>query len=997
MALAVTLAAFFVPGIVLSFALLHGLSLTRLEKLLLGVIVSVSAIPSLEIMEFVFFGVQFSPLLVLANYLLVLVAGIALLAHQGGLPQLQLRLPQLPADVSWFNKQRIVQLLLIALLVFSFWARISTSWAHNFFEFDPIYYSHVTEILVKDGSVPLASTEVYYPSFKNQRVYPLVIYLGASFYAIYHSIAGGDFIKQDFSLVVQTYPPLVGMLLVFIAFLLFRHLANEYFGLIAAGVASATPQMVVKFGAGVNELQPWGLFSALFLVTAIAFAVTQKSYRLALLAGLASFTSVIGSAQNAWPLMIATLFIFLYSIINYLRDELDIRLLVVYAAIVLPQVFGALVMAIYQGRDALDVGTSQMLLLASFAGALLFYGIGLAVDRYLPRESRSQSRLAGLGALALLTLVVALVFPAATGRAVDTVNGLAGFARQLSALGMTIAEENPTNPGLYFGVFGYLNPDILLSVTALLVAVFSIAHLLRNNRVKAAIAVAGLGLLVSALNPVFDAVFLFISNTFFSSYPLLTQFIVGSDVFAYMLLAIFSILAAMLLTREQISPTVLLLTIVIFPVAYIGLNKLKFLPHLALALVIAFPFALFLGYSIVELLSSFLSRDSDKTIARKSILAIVIVIGGLVFFAQAGTVQTSMQNLGFSRISSDWLGAYEWMRTTPTMAREACAREYGYDCRVLSWWDYGHWTTYFGEKNSVLDPGNAHPDYDQEVARAFVNGNLEDMLYTVRFHQATHVLVDAELIQKWGALVFLSGSCSRKLSPTCPEAPEIDFTSGAGRSTYEAGHYFEMLQSSGQCPSQLTGVALPAFRSSLTQATYCFTNDEYLLLTQRGIDSSFKRKYKILGRDQVDTSNLDSDTSYLFGFANNQFLNANPDLSYVGIDNNVVNAAFTRLFLFESLPGFQMEHRSPRGEVKIFKITKDFINGKTLAQVSRPGVPDVTPTPLPAPAPTPVNETASTAANASTATNLTANLTPSNLTQTNATNTTNTNSSNASP
>ena len=970
LALGLSVILFAIPGVVLSLALFRRMAVNWLEKVLLGVILSTVLMPLLAILELVFFAVKLNGMLIFANFLLLVIIGIVAYAHQG-MPKLEFSRPRVPFLDGPFDWQKdrdiVLGAALVLLLMLTFWVRFEPAWADNFFEFDPIFYSHVTEILVKNGVIPAESSEVYYPLTKDLRVYPIVPYLGAQIYTLYHAIVGGPFIKSDFHLAIEIYPPLVAVLTAFAVFLLFRRQSNDYVALIAAGTFATMPQLISKFGAGVNELQPWGLFSAVFVIAATFLAMSQKSYRFAVLAGVALFGAMLGTAQGLWPAAAVATYFLLHAFVSYWREELDGKEVGIYAIIAIPGILGTLMSNFYRSDLNMSVGSiiansSTLFMLGTLQylliGAVAVAGFLLLVQRFvLPRlmNLTPLGKPASVAGMAVLLAMVFVAVPAVPGMLGNFLNSSAGFARQLSALGMTIAEENAVSPGLYFGAFGYLNPDILLPALALLITLLSFIKLLMAGRRIAAGAVVLGVLLITALNSFTDSALLWVANSFLSGYSLFTQFVTGNDLFVYMTVSIISLLLAMLLVKEDPIPSELLyLVIAIFPVAYIGLNKLKFMPHLALALAVAFPFALSIGLKIVQTLSAELKGESDRQFAFKATLAIVILIGGIALYAQSTTMENSMNGLRYTRISGDWMSSYEWMRTAPSFDKSFCQNTYGYDCRVLSWWDYGHWTTFFGEKKSVLDPGNRYPDFNQGTARAFVQGNLADLLYTVRYHQATHILVDAQLIQKWGALVFLSGSCGRGQYATCPEKPEIDFKNGAGRSTYEAEHYFEFLTQSGTCPAQLTGVALPAFKSSLTNAVYCFTDTEYLLLTQSGIDSNYKRKYKIVGRDQIDGANIAQDTAYLFGYTQGQFINVNPDLSYVGLRNNIINSVFTRLFFFENLPGMQLEQRSPSGEVKIFRILPEFISGSTLASSSTSGIPDLpTPTPTPEASPSP--------------------------------------------
>ncbi|MBI5036190.1 hypothetical protein HZC09_02505 [Candidatus Micrarchaeota archaeon] len=240
------------------------------------------------------------------------------------------------------------------------------------------------------------------------------------------------------------------------------------------------------------------------------------------------------------------------------------------------------------------------------------------------------------------------------------------------------------------------------------------------------------------------------------------------------------------------------------------------------------------------------------------------------------------------------------------------------DSRVLSWWDYGHWTTFLGDRNTVLNPSNNYPSFDQGVAQAFVNGEDKDLYEIMEYHHATHVMVDWELVHKWGALVFLSGTCSSKESPVCPQTAAIPWEPGPGKSQYELEHYFEYLQVGGQCPASLSPVPLMLIQSGYGPI-YCAGQDEYFLATQSGLNTSYSRKYKILGRDQL--ASVSSEFSYLVPWSDNKLLNLNPYLEPLGTKSSLLRSAFVRMFFFNEFPGFKLVHSSPNGLVKIFEYT----------------------------------------------------------------------------
>ncbi|MDP2717678.1 MAG: hypothetical protein Q8P02_02960, partial [Candidatus Micrarchaeota archaeon] len=127
------------------------------------------------------------------------------------------------------------------------------------------------------------------------------------------------------------------------------------------------------------------------------------------------------------------------------------------------------------------------------------------------------------------------------------------------------------------------------------------------------------------------------------------------------------------------------------------------------------------------------------------------------------------------------------------------------------------------------------------------------------------------------------------------------------------------LQINGNCPASALGIPLPMAQSSFG-ARYCVTQDNLLVLNpQSGQLTNVSIPYKIAGRDEI--TQLEPDTAYLFPTGQNAFVNVNPRLDVFGLNNQVINAAFTRLYFFETLPGFELVHRTPNSQVKIFKYT----------------------------------------------------------------------------
>ncbi len=955
----------FTPGILWSFALLKNVSLRLWEKTFLGVVLGLIIVPGASVLEFVFLEVKLNALLVLTNaVLLSLIAVVVLWKQKQSLEfwKTAFELPKSSAGWKAWLKENWPALAVIVVTVFGFYARFATSWATNFFEFDPIYYDKLTERLVQNGFIEVFTQDAYYPLQAFQRYAPMIHYLSGSLYLLYQSFAGGPFSKDALMLTGQLYPPIVGALLSFLAFLVVKEEYNKYVALIPTLLFAFTPQLVKKLAAGVNEQQPWGIFAALLVFALFALAVSKKSRRLAVFAGIAVFAAVLGSQQYIWPVTVVAAFIGIQALLDFLKNDLDERLLVVNGIVVASAIAAGILLWVYQqGAYGSFFSGASMLLIASFAFSALLYGL----TRFMKINSFKE-RVGWLAGVLIIVIVIVSVTPLLS-TLLGYLTRTSQFAVAGCGLGKTIQEEGGTSPALFQSAYGVLNPPVLLLFAAVLSSITAILALLRKKKRDYAIvgAVIVFGLIV--FNAQIDGFLSWIASSVGSAdLTNAIKFFSENDVFLYMLIALGSTSVTYLAAESsKARKSALLFVLVFFPIAYVGLNKLKYMLHLAFALALAAGYVLGELARALEEANEWLHFAKNKAAFSRWVVGSVLAIGLLFSALQAQTVPQSVKELSYTRIPSDWMQAYEWMRVNLPK-----------DARVMSWWDYGHWTTFFGERNTVLDPNNAHANFDQAVAQAFVNGEPKDLYYLMNYHNATHVLVDADLVSKWGALVFLSCSCDASLSPVCPQKWESDPCIAPGQSKCEAEHYDEYLDVIGECPPALTPVALPALASSFG-VTYCAGQNELFLATRQGLDPTYKRKYKIIGASEVDVNNLDPSVSYLIPIAQNKFINVNPYLP--GFNNRVFYSAFTRLFFFETYPGFKLVYKSPNGMVKIFEYLgeppeSEWIKYQAPANVEAlqptpTPTPSATPTATPSVSPTPSPEAAQNATNATNQTN----------------------------
>jgi len=103
-----------------------------------------------------------------------------------------------------------------------------------------------------------------------------------------------------------------------------------------------------------------------------------------------------------------------------------------------------------------------------------------------------------------------------------------------------------------------------------------------------------------------------------------------------------------------------------------------------------------------------------------------------------------------NRIPDYWISSMEWMKTSLNSSD-----------RITSWWDYGHWTNYFGNTNTVLRNEHASKGMIGRVAHDFLIGSTDDLRASMNYFDSEYVLFDVEIIGnnpfggKYGALNYL--------------------------------------------------------------------------------------------------------------------------------------------------------------------------------------------------------------------------------------------------
>ena len=753
----------FIPGILLAMPLLKTAKLTLFEKLVFGIILGIVVPPfALFLLELV--GVPFTfGLAVGVN------AVIALAALAWGFVEGAYRLPEtitLSFDLESTDKQKqaFIWVALSLIMLWAFWARIQ-SLSPYFYEFDPYYYLYSTMDILTKGDIPVTDMTGWYPQGSTHRLAPMTNYLGAEWYSF--MTMGGAYDRDTLSMVGNIYPPLVGALLCFLLYIFIKEEYGAGYGLIAALFGAVLPHFIEKFAAGEAEVQPWGLFALFFFAASYALMAYRKDWRLAVLSGIAAISVINGSQYSIILSLVYGGYLGIQATLDFLRGKELREFLKLNGIVVGITLLGYLAMVPYVEGYPITVRSIVLIVPYLFAAGLQFL---------TPRVTNARliaNRVAVVAGLGVLGLAVLFITPLG-GMIYGYVQAAAGFAGHPEALYMTVAEESPTE-GQLTGAFDTLGATIAPG--------FTLIHLT-------------------------------------------------------LILAVFGLLYG--IWRD--SRLAIFIALMIYPISYVGMSKSKYLLQLGLMLVLAL--AVIPG-ELDKLLRGLIKDTDTDGSGRRN--AHYVVLGVFALFAaytflepgmatiqtpSGGTADHLRLNGAVPELLTTTTSPAYWMNSTRTLSNGTNITEYKANCtalsmdgfaltqylecnvipdwwlapmdwmtthvendtRVVSWWDYGHWTNYFGNSNTLTRNEHVNTTVDLMVADKFVFGARDngqsgeaDLAAFMQARKAKYAMFDYDLIQKWGALNFLACVYNNETNQSFAEAH------GIGTSQCEAEHSPEMV------------------------------------------------------------------------------------------------------------------------------------------------------------------------------------------------------------
>nr|WP_304767593.1 STT3 domain-containing protein [Candidatus Burarchaeum sp.] len=827
-----------VPGFLLALPLVRRLKMGVPEALGIGFALGL-VIPPFLLMAESFVGILFSHDLFIANTVLLSIIGLAFCFKEKIFP-LDVKL-NLRENWHWF--------LLLLFIVTAFYIRMQSAFPSNagafFYEFDPYYYARATQFIVQAGEIPRIDDLAWYPNITSHRAPPLSNYLGAQWYAIYN--AGKPFDLYALGFAQAFYPPVVAAAIVFFAYLLLSEPYGRKIGLIAAGLMAFAPRIIEKLAAWENEQTPWGVFGAFFFYAAYLLVITRQKRSAALLAGIALAALTLGSKSDVQAYLLMAGYIGVQGIIDYLKGRTSWKFLELNAIIISFGIGAQLILSYYGGFTAPAFPYLSFIFNISMdplavVGAIYFYYALWAIS-----DKLAHKREWAMHEKVLLLPIYAIEQLKLFDMASDKFNYLA----VLLVLGGLVLLFTPLGPP----ILGYVKGAASQTLPA-----DAMANTVAEEGGTGNDFVAAIGPLGLPLKWLFESGFL--------------QGISSLIIFGLIAASAF----AMAWYRD--SKHSLFFAFMVLPVVWVGLGKIKFVFQLTSVVIVGF--CVVLG-GLVRLVSELTKADEKQGALYANgafafgMALMLLTAVPILFVIQASAspeiytefggqtvvdcnalqpyIDSHAIDLGqgekaralgtayylyCSRIPQWWIDPMDWIRNNVAE-----------DDRVIHWWDYGHWTNFFGQRKTITRNDHPYMYQDLQMADLLVSNTPEHAAQWMREHKAKYLLLDQDLIGKWGALVYLS----------CVQNNETKFVPRqVGSSPCEAQHSFERVfvpanpTAADVCNVQGTDITFVRSISSHRTSGYCvgaYEQDGQSQLVMLNEANSTQNRGYLMGQGQT--------------------------------------------------------------------------------------------------------------------------------------------------
>jgi hypothetical protein len=899
------------------------------------------------------------------------------------------------------NITKYAQILaLLIILYITFMIRVQT-YSPIHYELDPYFYIYSPYQILTLGGSPIEDDTAWWPEAKStHRAAPILAYMEAMWYSFYTQ--GGEYNNYLLAVITSLYPPLAAVFAVFFLYLFVAANYRREYALGAAGIATCLPTFITKLSAGVMEVQPYAFFALSFFLAMYAWMLREKSTKIAALAGVGYGALFLGSASGILGIATLILFIPLHSILLFVKSSgKEIKEFVILNTIVigLGYVFGSLILGgLYTGEYGI---TKAVALISVLAFSFVLYIIKSKEEEKLIDKEIALYALIGI----LIIAVVTIAFTPIGSSIKDIATSGLNIAKYKVPLERTIAEQPPAGAAfegslgflafipkegdgslivvkplsdmtnlllasIYATIDSFLNVGLTYDTKAssllLVVILFSFFAFFYSFYRSIRTSPTAFLLYAAILLPTMLVGILKLKYTIYMGFFLAGTVGVVFGEFEMMLNEI-----AKLLFKEKhkkIASYILLFFIALSAAFAIlqfvhggfalntflkaGLPRFENNPAMFKAKFTSFCGQLkTLGISEKELCQMYAqagiymcSPAYDEDICKVAEDPVAYANKGineqynkkLCYYSLMSDILKPKQEELFSAqvrclpISDYWIETMEWIKNNTEP-----------DARITSWWDYGHWINFFGQRNTVLRNEHASLNMIGAVAKGYVDDSPEKLAEWMKAHGSKYALFDIEIngIQggKYGALNYLS----------CAYMNKTNVSKAPGESLCEYEHLWETLyvpkNPEGQeckisAVENRTGILVYGLKAEQNgdraivaglsvEPRYCLENATLIdgtkiaalyYLNETYPNGDLKLNKAFLRRVGEDKNAL----IFIALYTNDYVWLENGEIKSGWEDRKgkYYDSAIYRAFFLEDLPGFKLVFKSKGGEVKIYKL-----------------------------------------------------------------------------
>jgi len=1013
-----------VPGIALGWPLLHRTKFNFVEKFLLSFFIGLFAVPIALYLEGML-GIAFSLPLVAINFLAITAIGaywgVKNKAFEAKLPEISIKHGSLEEIGAWVGPM----LLLFAVLL-AFWLRIQT-FSPIYSELDPYFYVYGSGQIIREGAIPLKDDTSWWPEIQStHRTMPAKMYLEAQWFSTY---TGGGAYDNDLLYAIACWlPPISAAFMCFGAYLLISSAFGRRYGLLAAFLLALCPVAIFKLSAGVNEASPPGMMALFMSLGIFAQALVAKhekrdkkaegalalveDHALALLSCFAFFLIVSCSAFASVLVVPFTGLLVLQSIDYFARGRKNNEFAIASVCAFAGLFAGNVVLALYAGYffdpGWLTSGPVRMAAIGMAFVAISHYAVGLG----LPEKKRNIYL-----AIAVVASLVLLFATPLGAMAKSQVLSYVGSAQFNYPLQRTIAEQNEAGTN-FEGEAGF-------------VALVPKNHIDSNAKdiggAVSNLAYGALGLVASIFSALGNFLLRLMDITFNTLVGTNLATTTKDDSLLFFFLVVMIAGSAIMhfarKGEERDEPSIpLMILLLVLPVLYVGVNKVKFTVFAGVVMAVAAAAA----FAMLERFFMWLSERMKVKDGGRVVKGIFIALVVLLVIAEAtipskyplmilsksfepryqdapdalmprlAAACEALRGKGYydedicaagyeenysnsinnqfnskvclvSQLTSEELlpgsGTEEQIRSGEAKAGAnfRCNRIGDYwietmewingnlseNDRVTSWWDYGHWTNYLGERKTVLRNEHASTGMIGRVAHDYIIGSTQDLIDSMNYFDSRYVLFDSELIGgingqafggKYGALNYLG----------CAHEGETDVNRAPGTSDCEFRHSPERVAI---MKVQTAQTACVVSESQQRTGTYAYVMGkggfDFGKPTYCAGDVTLANGQTVTGLYRLDKKDANGDLALRKGLVRviedgqdaalaemvyvSMPLWQNGDGTTVGGLEDAPTEFYTsnlyRGVVLGELPGFDLVFKSKNGEVKIYRM-RNFVGNK---------------------------------------------------------------------